>query len=116
MVYNSNRRNLIREKGICSAIVPIVLSCSCVGSDNYDSVDFVFRDVTSNVKLDFIHDPAIDGNYFMPESIGSGGAFLDFDNDGDLDIYLLNGAHRSSSRDSKATLRNRLYRQEDGGT
>ncbi|MCA9713009.1 MAG: VCBS repeat-containing protein, partial [Myxococcales bacterium] len=46
------------------------------------------------------------------ESIGSGGGFWDYDGDGDLDIYLLNGAWREPGHD---TLRNVLYRQEADG-
>ena len=51
----------------------------------------------------------------MPESIGSGGGFLDYDNDGDLDIYLINGASRPGGR-SGSTPTNRLFRQKKDGT
>lgn len=69
----------------------------------------LFTDVTGRSGLHFVHDPAVDGTYFMPESIGSGGAFLDYDNDGDLDILLLNGARRG---DTGPPLNSRLFRQE----
>jgi hypothetical protein len=63
------------------------------------------------MRLDFRHDPGpIDGDYFMPQSIGSGGALFDFDADGRLDLYLLqNGGPESGST-------NRLYRQTEQGT
>ncbi len=64
----------------------------------------VFADATAESRIDFVHDPAVTGNYFMPESIGSGCALLDYDGDGDLDVYLLSGVG------------NRLFRQESGGT
>jgi enediyne biosynthesis protein E4 len=69
-----------------------------------------FMDVTQQVGLDFIHDPGpIDGSYFMPQIVGSGAALFDFDNDGRLDIYLLqNGGPRSPSK-------NRLFQQQPGG-
>src|SRR5215831_495656 len=39
-----------------------------------------FADVTEQVGLDFTHDPGpIDGTYFMPQSMGSGGAILDIE-------------------------------------
>src|SRR4051794_16183990 len=48
-----------------------------------------FEDVTATLGLDFVHDPGPLGTFFMPQSMGSGCAFLDFDGDGLLDIYLL---------------------------
>src|SRR5439155_18052893 len=41
-----------------------------------------FIDITEKVGLNFVHDAGPLGNYFMPECIGSGAAFFDFDNDG----------------------------------
>ncbi len=76
----------------------------------------VFTDITVQSRLNFIHDPGVDGSYFMPESIGSGGAFLDYDNDGDLDIYLINGARHSRMDEESPPLKNRLFRQQDDGT
>jgi hypothetical protein len=68
-----------------------------------------FHDATSEVGLDFVHDPGPVGRYFMPQIMGSGAALLDFDNDGLFDLYFVqNGGPGSSAR-------NRLYRQEPGG-
>lgn len=72
-------------------------------------------DITLAAGIDFIHDPAVDGKYYMPESIGSGAAFLDYDNDGDLDIYLLNGGIHDATNRHKTPLMNRLYRQDADG-
>jgi hypothetical protein len=68
-----------------------------------------FIDVTEESGLHFVHDAGPTGTYFMPQAIGSGAALFDFDNDGRLDIYLLqNGGPNSRST-------NRLYRQEADG-
>ncbi len=68
-----------------------------------------FEDVTEQLGLDFVHDAGPVGGYFMPQQIGSGAAFFDFNNDGRLDIYLLqNGGPASSST-------NRLYQQLPDG-
>ena len=67
-----------------------------------------FRDVTEEVGLDFVHEAGPTGGYPMPQSIGSGAAFLDFDGDGLPDFYLLNNGGPTGAT-------NRLYRQLPGG-
>ncbi|MGH7497187.1 MAG: CRTAC1 family protein [bacterium] len=75
-----------------------------------------FTEITDQVKLDFVHEAGVDGSYYMPESIGSGGAFLDYDNDGDLDIYLINGGYHGTNKDQHPLATNRLFRQNADGT
>lgn len=65
-----------------------------------------FADITTRSGLDFVHESGPTGTYFMPESIGSGGALFDFDNDGRLDVYLLHCVAPGSKS------RHRLYHQE----
>jgi len=69
-----------------------------------------FVDVTEEVGLNFVHDAGPVGDYFMPQQVGSGAALFDFDQDGRLDILLLqNGGPQSTST-------NRLFRQRRDGT
>lgn len=68
-----------------------------------------FQDVTTSSGIGFVHDSGAAGNYFMPESIGSGGALLDFDNDGRLDLYLVHCVPPGSKS------RNHLYHQQIDG-
>ncbi|MDX2042251.1 MAG: CRTAC1 family protein [Acidobacteriota bacterium] len=51
----------------------------------------LFREVAAETGLNFLHTTGATGEYFMPEIMGSGAALLDYDNDGDLDVYLLQG-------------------------
>src|SRR5262245_19995234 len=37
-----------------------------------------FADITAESGLNFVHDAGVSGNYFMPESLGSGAALFDF--------------------------------------
>ena len=66
----------------------------------------VFRDVSTEAGLDFTHRNGAAGNFYLPEIMGSGGALVDYDNDGDLDIYLV----QSGSLESDSATGNRLYR------
>src|SRR5690242_688794 len=68
-----------------------------------------FRDVSDEVGLNFVHDAGEEGTYFYPQISGSGAALFDYDNDGRLDIYLLQNA----GTDSHST--NRLYHQGADG-
>ncbi|PYV39731.1 MAG: hypothetical protein DMG06_22365 [Acidobacteria bacterium] len=51
----------------------------------------VFKDASKSTGLDFQHFIGATGAYYPPEIMGSGIAILDYDGDGDLDVYLLQG-------------------------
>lgn len=58
-----------------------------------------FVDVTESAGLSrFLQENGHREKPYIVESIGGGVAFLDYDNDGDLDIYLTNGCHWRASR------------------
>jgi hypothetical protein len=92
--------------GICLCLA--LLAGGCRQTDPPEGPSPWLEEVTAQVGLDFVHDPGPLGTYFMPQSLGSGAALFDFDNDGRLDIYLLqNGGPQGQ--------RNRLYRQLPDG-
>ena len=76
------------------------------------STEPYFRDVTDAMKLDFRHINGFSEERRLVETMGSGGALFDFDNDGDLDLYLVQGNSLSSLTESPST--NRLYRNDGG--
>ncbi len=74
-----------------------------------------FVEVTDELRLDFDHLPGNEGRYLIPEISGSGGGFLDYDGDGDLDVYLVQGGELSRPR-ALDPVPNRLFRQDGGGS
>jgi hypothetical protein len=51
----------------------------------------IFHELAAESCLDFVQFNGMSGEYFMAEVTGSGGALIDYDNDGDLDVYLVQG-------------------------
>ena len=77
----------------CGAIVsPLPQSLSTeVASEIPDPATEWFVDIAQEVGLDFIHFNGQSGNFYQPEIMGPGAGLFDYDNDGDLDIYLVQG-------------------------
>jgi len=51
----------------------------------------IFRDVTQQSGIHFTHNNGAFGKKFLPETLGPGVAFIDYDKDGWPDIFLVNG-------------------------
>lgn len=73
-----------------------------------------FEDATRRAGLEFTHDPGEMGELFIAETMGGGVGLIDYDGDGWLDVYFINGCRLPS--EASAAGRNRLYRNNRDGT
>jgi hypothetical protein len=78
------------------------------------SPGFRFADVTRQAGIQFEHNSGAFGGKYLPETLGSGCAFLDYDGDGWQDILLINGADWPGHKKTRTTLR--LYHNNGNGT
>jgi len=74
---------------------------------------FRLVDVTAAAGIDFRHNSGAFGEKYLPETLGAGCAFFDYDNDGWQDILLVNGMDWPGHKRGRSTLR--LYRNNRNG-
>ena len=77
------------------------------------SAGFQLADVTAAAGIQFQHNSGAYGGKLLPETLGSGCAFLDYDADGWQDILLINAMDWSGHKRQRSTLR--LYRNNRNG-
>jgi hypothetical protein len=110
-----NRRSFLQcMAGLASVSqLPLLRALGTV-SETTASSGFRFVDVTSSSGIQFQHNSGAFGGKFLPETLGSGCAFLDYDRDGWQDILLINGMDWPGHKQRRSTLR--LYHNNRNGT
>jgi hypothetical protein len=106
-----NRRDFIAR---CAAGLAVSGLPPAAGGQSPAAPGFRLVDVTSGSGIRFRHNNGAYGGKLLPETLGSGCAFFDYDADGWPDILLVNGMDWPGHARQRSTLR--LYRNNRNGT
>ena len=100
-------------------LVALCLSGNPYGSQQPASVEkgvVTFEEVSAQTsRITWVHNNAHSPERFLPETVGAGAAFFDYDNDGWMDVYLVNSG-TSDFFAPTPPLKNALYRNNRDGT
>ncbi len=106
-------------RGLSALLAAFALATSAaVGGGNSGSPAansaVTFRDVTQQSGVRFVHNSGAFGKKFLPETLGPGVAFIDYDNDGWPDVFLVNGMDWPGHAQKHTTPK--LYHNNHDGT
>lgn len=86
-----------------------------VNGSNPRATPIPLLDVTRQAGIDFVHETGAFGLKWMPETMGSGGGFLDYDGDGWPDLFLVNSAEWPGHETPGTPATSWLYRNLGNG-
>jgi hypothetical protein len=96
-----------------SSMPAAMLAAGIVLSGAADPIQFT--DVTREAGIDFLHINGSSPDKHLVETMGSGGLFFDYDNDGWIDIFLVDGGSLADPAVARKA-RHRLYHNRGNGT
>jgi len=112
------RRRISRRSFLAAGVTAssIWRGAKLIASPTQRTTGPVFEEVPSATSgITWVHENAMSPERNLPESLGPGCAFLDYDNDGWMDIYFVNSGP-SDFYTPKQPLRNALYKNNRDGT
>ena len=107
-----NRRDFLL--GASATSLAAAISATHTQKESSAGLTFALADVTAAAGIQFRHNSGAYGGKFLPETLGSGCAFLDYDADGWQDILLINGMDWPGHKRQRSTLH--LYKNNRNGT
>ncbi|MGB7847906.1 MAG: CRTAC1 family protein [Candidatus Acidiferrum sp.] len=104
-------------KGRLCGIVLLVCAAQTFGQapkNPEGGSSITFRDITQQAGIHFVHNNGAFGKKYLPETMGPGVAFIDYDNDGWEDIFIVNGTDWPGRPSKHSTPK--LYHNNHDGT
>ena len=99
------------SKMVCLVVFGICVF-ACTTERTKQSPPVWFGDTASSSGIDFKHVSGAKGEFLLPEIMGSGVAIVDIDNDGDLDLYFIQGGQIDQNGEE---ITNELYTNDGTG-
>src|SRR5579871_4038566 len=107
--------NGVRAPVVSLTAAAVFMLAGVLASQSPAARGIQFVDVAVESGITFKHDNAASKDKYLIETMGSGAAWLDYDGDGYLDVYLVNSAATKAYTPSKP-LRSALYHNNGDGT
>jgi photosystem II stability/assembly factor-like uncharacterized protein len=105
----------VRRPSLRSLALVLLVATACSDAAPPTSSSHYFADASDELGLHFELERPVGGDVFMPDVMGGGCAFFDYDGDDDLDIYAVAGFRDAAGELETERGTNRLYRQEADG-
>jgi len=115
MVPQMNRFSKISRRDLLFALAAGAVAVPFAGIPAPAWPSIKFNDVAPSCGITFRHDNAASPEKFLIETMGSGCGWIDYDQNGLLDLYLVNGAATQVYK-PKSPLRSALYHNNGNGT
>ena len=119
MPHDASVPNGAPERSGRAGAIPVILALLAVGCGAPEkaataaksSTDW-FSEQSQATGLNFVHVNGMSGERFIAEIMGPGVALFDYDNDGDLDVYAVQGQPLHRSPEERAESQDRLFRND----